>query len=405
MLEKYAELIIKQGVNLQKGQELLIEASIDSYPLVRLLTKQAYEVGAKDVIVNYRDEVVTRLRYENCDQKHFEAVPSYIKELRNEYAARHVALISIESEDPENLKNIDPLKIQTWSKAVRQACQPFYDALDLGINRWCIVGAPSVGWANKVFPEMSDSEAVEALWKAIFKVTRCDQENPIEAWEEHRRSFERRVQILNEKKIKSLHYFNSLGTDLTIGMNPDYVFAGGGSYTTDGIYSFPNIPTEEIFTSPDFHQVNGVVYSSMPLHYQGHIVDEFDITFENGRIVDYHAKVGEDVLKSIIETDEGSHYLGEVALVPYDSPIRQLNLIFYNTLFDENASCHLAIGKGFGECIHNGLTMNKEELYQHGINDSLTHVDFMIGTKDLSIEATLEDGSTLTVFKNGNFAF
>lgn len=301
MLEKYAELIIKQGVNLQKGQELLIEASIDSYPLVRLLTKQAYEVGAKDVIVNYRDEVVTRLRYENCDQKHFEAVPSYIKELRNEYAARHVALISIESEDPENLKNIDPLKIQTWSKAVRQACQPFYDALDLGINRWCIVGAPSVGWANKVFPEMSDSEAVEALWKAIFKVTRCDQENPIEAWEEHRRSFERRVQILNEKKIKSLHYFNSLGTDLTIGMNPDYVFAGGGSYTTDGIYSFPNIPTEEIFTSPDFHQVNGVVYSSMPLHYQGHIVDEFDITFENGRIVDYHAKVGEDVLKALLK--------------------------------------------------------------------------------------------------------
>lgn len=405
MLEKYAELIIKQGVNLQVGQELLIDASIDSYQLVRLLTKKAYEVGAKDVIVNYRDEEVSRLRYEYCHQEHFETVPLYIQELRNQYAARHAALVSIESSDPELLKDIDPIKIQTWSKAVRQACQPFYDALDLGVNRWCIVAAPSVGWANKVFPEMSDKEAVEALWKAIFKATRCDQDDPVEAWDEHRRSFERRVQILNEKKIQSLHYQNGLGTDLTIGMNPHYLFAGGGSYTTDGIYSFPNMPTEEIFTSPDFHQVNGTVYSSMPLHYQGHIVDQFYMTFKDGRIIDYGAQQGADVLKSIIETDEGSHYLGEVAFVPYDSPIRRMNLVFYNTLFDENASCHLAIGKGFGECIKDGLQMSKEELYQQGINDSLTHVDFMIGTKDLSIEAILENGEKFVIFKDGNFAF
>ena len=405
MLEKYAELIIKQGVNLQVGQELLIDASIDSYQLVRLLTKKAYEVGAKDVIVNYRDEEVSRLRYEYCHQEHFETVPLYIQELRNQYAARHAALVSIESSDPELLKDIDPIKIQTLSKAVRQACQPFYDALDLGVNRWCIVAAPSVGWANKVFPEMSDKEAVEALWKAIFKATRCDQDDPVEAWNEHRRSFERRVQILNEKKIQSLHYQNGLGTDLTIGMNPHYLFAGGGSYTTDGIYSFPNMPTEEIFTSPDFHQVNGTVYSSMPLHYQGHIVDQFYMTFKDGRIIDYGAQQGADVLKSIIETDEGSHYLGEVAFVPYDSPIRRMNLVFYNTLFDENASCHLAIGKGFGECIKDGLQMSKEELYQQGINDSLTHVDFMIGTKDLSIEAILENGEKFVIFKDGNFAF
>lgn len=405
MLEKYAELIIKQGVNLQVGQELLIDASIDSYQLVRLLTKKAYEVGAKDVIVNYRDEEVSRLRYEYCHQEHFETVPLYIQEFRNQYAARHAALVSIESSDPELLKDIDPIKIQTWSKAVRQACQPFYDALDLGVNRWCIVAAPSVGWANKVFPEMSDKEAVEALWKAIFKATRCDQDDPVEAWNEHRRSFERRVQILNEKKIQSLHYQNGLGTDLTIGMNPHYLFAGGGSYTTDGIYSFPNMPTEEIFTSPDFHQVNGTVYSSMPLHYQGHIVDQFYMTFKDGRIIDYGAQQGADVLKSIIETDEGSHYLGEVAFVPYDSPIRRMNLVFYNTLFDENASCHLAIGKGFGECIKDGLQMSKEELYQQGINDSLTHVDFMIGTKDLSIEAILENGEKFVIFKDGNFAF
>lgn len=288
---------------------------------------------------------------------------------------------------------------------MHKACQTFYDHLDLGIDRWCIAGAPSLAWANKVFPDMSDKEAVQALWQAIFKVTRCDHNDPIEAWNDHRRSFERRVKILNEKKIKSLHYTNSLGTDLTIGLNDKYLFAGGGSYTTDGVYSFPNIPTEEIFTSPNKKSVDGIVYSAMPLNYNGNIIDEFTITFKDGRIVDYSAKQGYDVLKSIIETDEGSHYLGEVALVPYDSPIRNMGILFYNTLFDENASCHLAIGRGFSECIEDGLTMNKEQLLEKGINDSLTHVDFMIGTDDLSIVATLDDGEEFVVFENGNFAF
>lgn len=405
MLEKYAELIVKQGVNLQKNQELVIDSSIECYELVRALTKQAYKLGAKDVIVHYTDEKVTRMRYENCPLEHFQTVPQYLVELRNQYALKNAAIITITSSDPEAMKGIDPLKLSTWNASVHKACSTFYDYLDLGVNRWCIVGAPSVAWANKVFSDMSDKEAVEALWNAIYKVTRIDQDNPIEAWNEHRASFEKRVRILNEKKIKSLHYQNHLGTDLTIGMNEGYLFAGGGSYTTDGIYSFPNIPTEEIFTSPCFQDVNGIVYSSMPLNYNGNIIDEFSITFKDGRIVDYQAKKGYDVLKSIIETDEGSHYLGEVALVPYDSPIRNMEILFYNTLFDENASCHLAIGKGFGECIQDGLKMNKKELYEKGINDSLTHVDFMIGTKDLSIIATLEDGEKFVVFENGNYAF
>lgn len=405
MLKKYAELIVKQGVNLQQGQELLIDASIESFELVREITKQAYAVGAKDVIVNYTDETITRLRYENCPLEHFENIPQYLVELKNQYALSHAAIVSVHSSNPEAMKGIDPMKIQTWSMSFRKACSTFYDYLDLGINRWCIVGAPSVGWANKVFPDMSDQEAVQALWNAIFKVTRCDQENSIEAWNDHRHSFERRVQILNEKKIKSLHYKNSLGTDLTVGMNSDYLFAGGGSYTTDGIYSFPNIPTEEIFTSPNRNQVNGVVYSALPLNYNGNLIDEFSITFKDGRIVDYTAKQGYDVLKSIIETDEGSHYLGEVALVPYDSPIRNMGILFYNTLFDENASCHLAIGRGFSECIEDGLSLTKEQLLEKGINDSLTHVDFMIGTKDLSIIATLDDGSEFIIFEDGNFAF
>lgn len=405
MLKKYAELIVKQGVNLQKGQELVIDASIECYALVREIAKWAYQVGAKDVIVHYTDETISRLRYEHCPVEHFETVPEYLVALRNQYALRHAAIVTITSTDPEAMKGIDPMKISTWSKAVHQQCQTFYDHLDLGIDRWCIVGAPSVAWANKVFPDMSDQEAVNALWQAIFKVTRCDSDDPVEAWNMHRRSFERRVKILNEKKIKSLHYRNHLGTDLVIGMNQDYLFAGGGSYTTDGIYSFPNIPTEEIFTSPCKDDVNGIVYSSMPLNYNGNLVDEFYIKFQNGRIVDYGAKKEYEILKSIIETDEGSHYLGEAALVPYDSPIQNLGILFYNTLFDENASCHLAIGRGFNECIVDGLKMNKDELFARGINQSLTHVDFMIGTKDLSIIATLEDGQEFVVFKDGQFAF
>jgi aminopeptidase len=404
MLKKYAELIVKQGVNLQKDQELVIYASVENSDLVREITKQAYAVGGKDVIVHYHDEVVSRLRYENCSREHFEHVPQYIKDIHNEYASRHSAVITITSENPDGLKGVDPQKISTWSKAVHQECSLFYDHLDLGIDRWCIVGAPSLAWANKVFPDMSDKEAMAALWRAIFHVTRCDLADPVKAWDEHRHSFEQRLSILNQMNIQSLHYSNSLGTDLTVGMNKDYLFAGGGSYTTDGVYSFPNIPTEEIFTSPCYQQVEGTVYSSMPLNYQGNIIDQFSLTFKAGRVVDYHAEVGEDVLKSIIETDEGSHYLGEIALVPYHSLIHDMNILFYNTLFDENASCHLALGKGFGECIQDGLSMNKQQLHDKGINDSLTHVDFMIGTSDLSIDATLEDGRIVPIFRNGNFA-
>ncbi|MEG0451892.1 MAG: aminopeptidase [Coprobacillus sp.] len=405
MIEKYAELIVKQGVNLKPQQELVITSSIECFELVRAITKQAYKVGAKDVIVHYTDDYVTRLRYENCDVEHFQSIPKYLSELRNEYALRNAAVVTITSSDPEAMKGIDPQKISTYNIAMHKACELFYDHLDLGIDRWCIVGAPSLRWANKVFPDMSDKEAVEALWSTIYKVTRCDQEDPVEAWNEHRLSFEKRVKVLNDSHIESLRYSNSLGTDFTVSMNDGYLFAGGGSYTTDGVYSFPNIPTEEIFTSPCKDKVNGTVYSSMPLNYNGNMVDEFYMTFKDGRIVDYNAKVGYDVLRSIIETDEGSHYLGEIALVPYDSLISQMNILFYNTLFDENASCHLAIGRGFSECIENGLQMNKEQLFEKGINNSLTHVDFMIGTADLSIIAKLKDGKELVVFKDGNFAF
>lgn len=403
MMNKYAELIVKKGVNLQKGQKLVVTADVECASLVKAIAKEAYKAGALDVIAHYVDEDITRLRYEHNDVDYFKKVPDYLVELRNKYALEHAAVVTITSENPDGFKGIDPLKMATYSKAMHEQAKTFYDHLDLGIDRWCIVGAPSLKWANKVFPDMNNQEATEALWKAIYHVCYVDTKDPLNAWEMHRASFEERVKTLNEMSIDYLHYTNSLGTDLKVYMNKDYLFAGGGSFTTDGVYSFPNMPTEEIFTSPDYRKTEGIVYSSLPLNHGGSLVNDFYIQFHEGRVVDFDAKTGKDVLASIIDTDDGAHYLGEVALVPVDSPISEMGLLFYNTLFDENAACHLALGKGFNECIKGGYEMTKEELYKHGVNDSFTHVDFMIGTKDLDIVAVTQDGKTVQIFKNGQF--
>lgn len=404
-LKKYAKLIVVSGLNLQENQILVIDASIECVELVRLITKEAYQYKAKEVVVHFHDEEISRQKYLHASQDVFETVPNWFSSFRNDYAKQNAAFLTIVSDDPEAMKGIDPTKIATWAKQVHHACKPFYDTLDLGINSWCIVGASSLSWAKKVYPELSNQEAVEQLWKAIFKATKVDQQDPIEAWKQHRKSFEKRVHYLNSLELDRMVYTNSLGTNLSIGMIDQYLFAGGGSYLTNGLYTFPNIPTEEIFCSPERNRTNGTVYSSMPLNYNGSLIDEFYLTFKDGKVVDYGAKQGYEMLKEIIETDEGSHYLGEAALVPYDSNISNMNLLFYNTLFDENASCHLALGKGFMECIKDGMKMNKEQLFDHGINDSYTHVDFMIGTKDLNIEGIKKDGTSIPIFKDGNFVF
>lgn len=403
-LKKYAELIVRAGLNVQKNQIVVIDAPVESVELVRLITKEAYQIGAKEVIVKYHDEVVSRYKYEYVSKDEFSKVPKWFSEFRNSYAEQNAAFLTIHSDDPEGLKGIDPAKVAMWSKSVSTACKPFYDSLDLGINTWCIVASSSVKWANKVYPDMSDNEALEALWNAIFKAVKVD-DDPLVSWDEHRKSFEARVEYLNNLNLKEMVYTNSLGTNLTVTLNEGYLFAGGGSYTTNGVYFFANIPTEEIFTSPFYKGTNGVVYSSLPLNYNGNIIDEFKLVFENGRIVDYDAKTGKEILREIINIDEGSHYLGEIALVPYDSPISNMKTLFYNTLFDENASCHLALGKGFSECLKNGLSMTKEQLLEKGINDSLTHVDFMIGTSDLMIKGITKDNQEVMIFKDGNFAF
>ena len=357
------------------------------------------------MVVKYNDEVVSRYKYKYLEKEAFAHVPTWFKEFRNDYAAKKAAFLTIISDDPEGFKGIDPAKIALWSKSVSTACKPFYDSLDLGINTWCIVAGSSIKWANKVYPDMSDSEAVEALWNAIFKAVKVVDDDPLPAWQEHRKSFEARVAYLNKLNLNTLTYTNSLGTNLTVTLNEGYLFAGGGSYTTKGQYFFPNMPTEEIFTSPYRNGTNGVVYSSLPLNYNGNLIDEFKMEFKDGRIIDFDAKIGKEVLKEMLSIDEGSLYLGEIALVPYDSPISNMKTLFYNTLFDENASCHLAIGKGFSECIQGGLTMTKEQLLEKGVNDSLTHVDFMIGTSDLKIVGETKDGQVVRIFENGNFVF
>lgn len=404
-LENYANLIVVSGLNVQKQQTVVIEAEVESVELVRLVTKYAYRQGAKEVVVRYSDEVVTRLKYENCEQSVFETVPTWLSNFKNDYAAMNACFLSIISDDPEAFKGVDPTKMASWSKSVNKECRVFRDLLENSTNAWCIVGASSVKWANRVFPDMSDKEAYDALWSAIFKATKADQEDPNAAWIEHRASFERRVKYLNELNIDTLTYTNNLGTNVKVSLMEGYLFAGGGNYLQNGLYNIPNIPTEEIFASPIFDKTEGIVYSSLPLNYNGNIIDEFYMEFKDGRVVNYGAKKGYDILKEMIEFDEGSHYLGEIALVPYDSPISNMNITFLNTLFDENAVCHFAIGKGFSECIVGGYEMTKEELQEKGINDSLLHVDFMIGTNDLHIVASSKDGQEIEVFKEGNFVF
>lgn len=404
-LIKYAQLIVKAGVNVQKGQKVVVEAPVENAKLAQLVTKEAYKAGADEVIVHYYDEVISRYKYEYLPIDKFSEVPLWYQHLRNDYAKEKAAFISIQGNDPEGLKGIDPKKIALWSKSVATACKPFYDGMDLGDNSWCIAGASSLKWANKVYPDMSDQEAIYALWQAIFKACKIDDGDALDSWQKHRQSFEKHVNYLNNLNLTSLTYTNSLGTNLTVTLNEDYLFAGGGSYDNNGVYYFPNIPTEEIFTSPNRLGTNGVVYSSMPLNYNGNLIDKFKLVFKNGRIVDFDCQTGKEILQEMIEIDDGSHYLGEIALVPYDSPISNMKTLFYHTLYDENASCHLAIGKGFGECIKDGLTMTKEQLLEKGINDSLTHVDFMIGTSDLKIVGKTKENQEVLIFENGNFVF
>lgn len=403
-LDKYARLCVEVGINIQKNQPLVINAPVEGAEFVRLVAKHAYELGAKQVHVNWNDEVLTRLRYENAPMEVFENFPKWYADGLEEFAEDGAGFLSIYSQDPELLKGIDPKKIAAYNKSSSMALKEFRKYTMNDINAWCVVSIPTKGWAKKVFPELSDEEAMEKLWDAIFKATRMDLDDPVKAWQKHLDNLAKKVEYLNEMKFKKLYYKSSNGTDLEVELPEGHIWAGGGGKNSKGVYFVANMPTEEVFTMPLKTGVNGVVYSTKPLHYGGNLINDFKLTFKDGRVVDFEAKEGYEVLKDLLGLDEGAKYLGEVALVPYDSPISKSNIIFLNTLFDENASCHFALGKAYPTNIEGGENMTDEELEKAGVNDSLTHVDFMVGSEDLSIVGETHDGKRVQIFENGNWA-
>ncbi|MBF0719802.1 aminopeptidase [Staphylococcus sciuri] len=403
-LQKYAELLVKVGLNVQEKEPVYIQASIDASEFVHLVVEEAYKIGAEDVKVRYNDDRIAQLKYQYEPEAFFENVKQYDIDEKMDYLDRKAAFLSIVSSSPDSLKDADPNKIRKSMAANGKAFKDYMVAVQSDRMSWCVASYPSVGWAKMMFPELSDDEAVNKLLETILKTVRVDQEDPVKAWEDHDHLLHEKADYLNNKKYKALHY-KSEGTDLTIELPDGQYWSGASSVNSKGNSFVANMPTEEVFTAPHKNGVNGTVSNTLPLSYSGNIIDDFTLTFKDGEVVDYKAGIGEEILKSILETDEGSKRLGEVALVPVDSPISNMNTLFYNTLFDENASCHIALGSAYAFCIEGGKDMSAEQLAENGLNDSTTHVDFMIGSKDLSIDGILENGEKEPVFRDGNWAF
>lgn len=397
-----AKAAVFVGVNVQKGEEVYVISSIHAIDLTHEIVKLCYARGAKRVVVRYRDEELTKLDFEYQSTETLTNKPAFMYEERNYFADVNGCVISVICEDPNALEHADAQKITASRRADNDGLKRYYDKSMSHKIKWTIIAYPHPEWAKLMFPELDAKDAYKKLAKYIGKTTRVDNDDPVEAWHAHSAELKTRREKLTAANIESFRYKNKLGTDLTVGMPENYVF-GGGVDENGGVTFNANMPTEEVFSAPDCRNINGVVYASMPLCYNGKIIDGIKLEFEAGKIVKYSAKTNEDVLKGIIETDEGSRSLGEIALVPYDSPISKLHTLFYETLFDENASCHFAIGRAYPTCVKGGPDMTEEQLAAAGINSSAVHVDFMVGTKDLEITAKTRDGKTLNVFENGNF--
>lgn len=403
LLSKYAKLAVLKGINIQKGKLLVINSPIECNEFARLIAEEAYKAGASDVIINYNDEKFNKIRFSNASVETLTFVPDFEKDKYDYYVKNGASFLSISASDPDLLKDIDSKKISAAQKSRRQTLKNYFEACNSNKNPWCIVSVPTDGWAKKVFSNCDSKKAVESLWDAIFTVMRIKENDPVEAWSKHLKNLSEKVDYLNKNNFKYLHFKNSLGTDLKVELVKNHMWCGGADVTQNGITFIANMPTEEVYTTPKMDGVNGIVYSTKPLSYCGNLINNFSLTFKDGKVINCSAETGLDVLKEIINTDENSCRLGEVALVPYDSPISNSNIIFFNTLYDENASCHLALGSSYPSCIKNGESMTKEELLNSKANSSLVHVDFMIGNKDTSIIGVKEDGSQIPVFKNGNW--
>ena len=403
-LEQYAKLAVEMGANVQKGQTLILNTSIEAIDFTRACVKAAYEAGAKEVIVNYEDERIAAMHYTYQSEETLSHVRNWQVESKLDYLKEGACLLKIHCGIPGVMKDVGPAKSAKAMQARGAAMKEVNAYTSKNKVQWSIVAVPNKEWAKQVFPHLKEEEALEALWDAILKAVHVDNDDPVAVWEKHNATLAKRVEKLNALRFEKLHFTSqSSGTDLWVELVKDHIWAGGCEVSEAGIVFNPNMPTEEVFTMPYRLGVNGVVYASKPLDHNGKLIEDFYFRFEKGRVVDCGAKKEEAALKLLVDFDEGSHYIGEVALVPYASPISMSNLLFLNTLFDENASCHLALGRAYAMNVAGGLTMSEEELKKAGANDSNTHVDFMFGTADMCITGVLEDGKEVAVFADGNF--
>ena len=403
VLKKYAKLIATVGVNVQKGQEVFINADLDQPEFVYMVVEECYRAGAKKVVVDWNYQPLTKLTYRWRTNKTLATMDEYEEARWKHMADKLPCRIYLVSEDPDGLKGINQEKMAKAAQARYKIIKPYREQME-NKYQWCIAAVPGAAWAKKLFPKLSKAQAIEKLWEAILSASRVN-EDPIEAWKEHNADLQKRCAYLNSLGIKTLEYRSSNGTNFRVGMMELGEFKGGGDTSLQGIYFNPNIPTEECFISPKKGEAEGIVYSTKPLSYNGQLIENFSIRFEGGKAVEVHAEKNEELLKQLISMDEGAAYLGECALVPYNSPIQNSGLLFYNTLFDENAACHLALGKGFADTIQGFENRTLEECREMGLNESMVHEDFMIGAEDLDIDAHTRDGKIVPIFRGGNWAF
>ena len=400
----YADLAVKAGVNLQKGQRLVLACPVEEADFARLCAKAAYEAGCKEVIMRWYDDDLSRYKYLYGADEIFDRMNQWEVDMLNTLSEEGAGFLTIFAEDPENLKDVDPDRIKRSQITSGKALEAYRQRMMRNVSPWCIVSVPTKTWAKAVFPELGEQEAVSRLWEEILNACRVDGGDAAKNWTDHTDEIRRHVEILNKYNFKSLKYHNSVGTDVTLELPEGHFWAGGDEQAKAGFRFSANIPTEEVFTQPKRDTINGKLVATKPLSHNGTLIENFWFKVENGKIVEVHAEKGEEVLKNAISVDEGASYFGEVALVPHDSPIQNSGVLFLNTLFDENAACHFAFGEAY-PCIYGAEDMTEDELKEKGLNFSMTHVDFMVGSADMSIVGTTHEGEEVEIFRDGNFTF
>ena len=403
VLKKYAKLIVKVGANVQKGQSVVVYADVDQADFATLVVNEAYKAGAKFVTVNWGCDKITKLHYRNQRLKTLSTVLGWQEEKLKWMSEELPCRIHLVSEDPDGLKGVDILKMQKARQATYKVTKKYSDAME-NRHQWTIAAVPGAAWAKKVFPNLTKAAAIEKLWQAILETVYVTEDNdPIAVWEKVNADFKEKCQKLNDHHFEKLVYKSSNGTDFTAWLMPESRWNGGGETDLNGHYFNPNLPTIEVFTTPCKGKAEGRVVSTKPLSYQGQLIENFEFIFKNGKVVECKAEKGQKLLETMVSMDEGASMIGELALVPCDSPINNQNILYYETLFDENASCHIALGRGFNDCVEGFQNRTHEELKELGVNDSMIHVDFMMGAPDMSITGYTFDGKAVKIFENGNF--